>query len=400
MEALALYVHDNFLYQAPIWLASAVVQFVIAGIVLMVFVSPVAGLLSFVERRIAARIQDRVGPNRVGPQGILQFLADGIKSLLKEDLIPRDADKPLFILAPYLVFLGMFTTFVALPFSGVLIVADLNVGILYIFATSSLTVVGLVMAGWSSGNKWSMLGGMRSAAQVISYEIPAGLAALTVILLTGSLSMQNLVMGQGAYPWQWYIFNNPFCLVAFFVLFISLVAEGNRTPFDLPEAESELVSGYNTEYSGMRFVFFFFAEWANLYVMGAILTVLFLGGWQIPQGWTDAALRIATWTPTVVQTLVFLVKSFWIVFIVIQLRWTVPRIRMDQLMSLCWKYLVPIGFACVMGVAVWMMIWPKGVDWMRYLLTALAALTTVYYFYRVVWQLKNTRAELQFNPLV
>jgi len=160
------------------------------------------------------------------------------------------------------------------------------------------------------------------------------------------------------------------------------------------------VSGYNTEYSGMRFVFFFFAEWANLYVMGAILTVLFLGGWQIPQGWTDAALRIATWTPTVVQTLVFLVKSFWIVFIVIQLRWTVPRIRMDQLMSLCWKYLVPIGFACVMGVAVWMMIWPKGVDWMRYLLTALAALTTVYYFYRVVWQLKNTRAELQFNPLV
>jgi len=400
MENFATYLHENFLWGAPLWVVQAVVQFGFALVLLMVFVSPFAGILSFIERRIAGRMQDRIGPNRVGPQGILQFLADGIKSLLKEDLIPKSADKPLFIIAPYLVFLGMFTTFVALPFASKLIVADLNVGILYVFATSSLTVVGLVMAGWGSGSKWSMLGGMRAAAQVISYEIPAGLAALTVLLPAGSLSMQKIIASQGAHPWQWFIFSTPFTLIAFFILFTSLVAEGNRAPFDLPEAESELVSGYNTEYSGMRFVFFFFAEWANLYVMGAILTVLFLGGWQIPQGWTDAALRIATWMPTVVQTLVFLVKSFWIVFIVIQLRWTVPRIRMDQLMSLCWKYLVPIGFACVMGVAVWMMIWPKGVDWMRYLLTALAALTTVYYFYRVVWQLKNTRAELQFNPLV
>ncbi len=400
MESLAVHLHENYLYKAPLWFSQAIVQFGFATLILLVFVAPFAGLLSFIERRIAARIQDRIGPNRVGPQGILQFVADGVKSLLKEDLIPKDADKPLFILAPYLVFLGMFTTFVALPFSSKLIVADLNVALLYIFATSSLTVVGLVMAGWGSGSKWSMLGGMRAAAQVISYEIPAGLAALTVILLAGSLSMQELIKGQGAYPWQWYIFNNPFCTIAFFILLVAMTAEGNRAPFDLPEAETELVSGYNTEYSGMRFVFFFFAEWANLYVIGAVMTTLFLGGWQLPQGLSDAAAGIAPWFPQVIQVLVFQIKSFIFVFLIIQLRWTVPRVRMDQLMSLCWKYMVPIGFLCVIGVACWMILFPEGTPLIRYLLTAAAGLIIAYYFYRVYWQLRTTRAEVSLNPFV
>ncbi|MCE9626028.1 MAG: NADH-quinone oxidoreductase subunit NuoH, partial [Deltaproteobacteria bacterium] len=354
MENFANYLHDNFLWGAPLWVVQVLVQFGFALLLLMVFVSPFAGILSFIERRIAGRMQDRIGPNRVGPQGLLQFLADGIKSLLKEDLIPKSADKPLFIIAPYLVFLGMFTTFVALPFASKLIVADLNVGILYVFATSSLTVVGLVMAGWGSGSKWSMLGGMRAAAQVISYEIPAGLAALTVLLPAGSLSMQKIIASQGAHPWQWFIFSTPFTLVAFFILFTSLVAEGNRAPFDLPEAESELVSGYNTEYSGMRFVFFFFAEWANLYVMAAILTTLFLGGWQIPQSLSVASASAASWLPQVLQLVFFQLKCLAIIFLVIQLRWTLPRIRMDQLMTLCWKYMVPIGFFCVIGTAAWM----------------------------------------------
>jgi len=400
MEQLATYLHENYLYGAPLWVVQALVQFGIAAVVLMLFVSPFAGILSFVERRIAGRMQDRIGPNRVGPQGILQFLADGIKSLLKEDLIPKDADKPLFVIAPYLVFLGMFTTFVALPFASKLIVADLNVGILYVFATSSLTVVGLVMAGWGSGSKWSMLGGMRAAAQVISYEIPAGLAALTVLLLAGSLSMQEIISRQGPHPWQWFLFDNPFCLIAFFILFTALVAEGNRAPFDLPEAESELVSGYNTEYSGMRFVFFFFAEWANLYVMAAILTTLFLGGWQIPASLAAATGSVGTWLTQVVQLLFFQIKCLVIIFLVIQLRWTLPRIRMDQLMSLCWKYLVPIGFFCVVGTAIWMMLFPQGAPMMRYLLTALAAVITVYYFYRVLWQIRVSRAEVQLNPFV
>ncbi len=400
MESLALYLHENLLWRTPYWLVETIVQFGVALLVLLVFVSPFAGILSFVERRIAGRMQDRIGPNRVGPQGILQFLADGIKSLLKEDLIPKDADKPLFILAPYLVFLGMFTTFVALPFASKLIVADLNVGILYIFATSSLTVVGLVMAGWGSGSKWSMLGGMRAAAQVISYEIPAGLAALTVLLPAGSLSMQSIIAQQGAHPWQWFLFANPFTLVAFFILFTSLVAEGNRAPFDLPEAESELVSGYNTEYSGMRFVFFFFAEWANLYVMAAILTTLFLGGWQVPASLTEKAAAAASWLPQVLQLILFQAKCLVIIFLVIQLRWTLPRIRMDQLMTLCWKYLVPIGFICVIGAALWLILFPHGAPKVSYLLFGLGALLTIYYFYRVLWQIRTARAEVQLTPFV
>ncbi len=400
MEQLALYLHENYFYAAPKSLVELLVQFVFALVVLLVFVSPVAGILSFLERRIAARIQDRIGPNRVGPQGLLQFLADGIKTLLKEDLIPDAADKPLFRLAPYLVFLGMLTTFVALPFSSKLIISDLNVGVLYVFATSAITAVGLVMSGWSSGSKWSMLGGMRAAAQIISYEIPAGLAALTVILLGGTLSMQGLIAGQGAYPWDWYLFNNPFTLVAFFILFTALVAEGNRVPFDLPEAESELVSGYNTEYSGMRFLFFFFAEWANLYVIGAISTTLFLGGWQIPAGLTEWAAGVAAWFPQVLQLLVFQIKAFLLVFLIIQLRWTLPRVRMDQLMEVCWKYLVPISFICVMGVAVWMLLWPAGTPGVRYLLSALAGVLMLYYFYRVVWQIRFSKEPVYLNPFV
>jgi len=212
--------------------------------------------------------------------------------------------------------------------------------------------------------------------------------------------MQTIIGQQGAYPWQWYLFENPFTLVAFFILFTSLVAEGNRAPFDLPEAESELVSGYNTEYSGMRFVFFFFAEWANLYVMGAILTTLFLGGWQIPQSLVAASTAVGKWLPQLLELIFFQIKALVIVFIVVQLRWTLPRIRMDQLMSLCWKYLVPIGFVCVMGSAAWLMLFPEGAPSVRYLLSGLAALITIYYFYRVYWQIKVSRSEIELNPFV
>lgn len=400
MEKFATYIFENYLFQAPEPLVDFLVQILFCLILLLIFVAPFAGITSFIERRIAGRMQDRIGPNRVGPQGILQFIADGVKSLLKEDLIPRDADRPLFIVAPYLVFLGMLTAFVAIPFSSKLIIADLNVGILYIFATSAITAVGLVMAGWGSGSKWSMLGGMRAAAQIISYEIPTGLAALCIILLAGSLSMQTIIAQQGAYPWHWYIFQNPFNPIAFMILLISLVAEGNRAPFDLPEAETELVSGYNTEYSGMRFLFFFFAEWANLYVIGALVVTLFLGGWNIPQGVNDWAAGIVPWLPQVFQVVTFIVKDLIFVFLIIQLRWTVPRIRMDQLMDVCWKYLVPIAFICIFGVAVYMMIWPEGIPWVTYLLTAGAALIVVYYIYRVIWQLRYTSSKLEFNPFV
>src|SRR5881296_4720441 len=246
----------------PRELVYAVAMLLAAFAVLSFFVAPLAGVTSWLERRVWARMQSRIGPNRVGPQGILQWLADGIKNLLKEDLIPSAADKALFSLAPYVVFMGFLCTFVAIPFGSQLIVADLNIGILYILAVTSLVVVGILMAGWSSNNKWSLLGGIRSAAQIVSYEIPAGLSIFPIVMLSGALSMQSIIQEQGAAPWTWFVFRTPFTFVAFFIFFVAALAEGNRTPFDLPEAESELVMGFATEYSGMRNLLFFMAEYS------------------------------------------------------------------------------------------------------------------------------------------
>lgn len=375
-------------------------QLVFALLMLMLFVAPFAGIISWVERRIAARMMDRVGPNRVGPQGFLQWIADGIKSLLKEDIVPTAADPILFRLAPYLVFAGMFAAFVAIPFSSGLIIADLNVGIFYIIAVTSIVVIGILMSGWASNNKFSLLGGMRSAAQIVSYEIPAGLAILTVVFLTGSLSMQDIIKEQGAYPWQWNIFNNPFMPIAFISLFISSLAEGNRTPFDIPEAESELVSGYSTEYSGMRFVFFYFEEWANIYLIAALGTTLFLGGWQIPAAVQARAASAGFALPHLLQFATFFLKASVIVFVVIWIRWTLPRIRVDQLMSLCWKYLTPFGFFSTLGVATWMVLFPQGVPVVKYLLCTGALVTLGFFFYRVAYQVWYTKEPVHLNPFV
>ncbi len=261
----------------------------IFALLLFTYAAVVAGVLSYVERRIAGRMQSRIGPNRVGPQGVLQWVADGLKCLLKEDLIPAAADSPLFKVAPYLVFLGMFGTFVVLPFSSRLVAADLNVGVFYLMAITAFVAVGIIVAGWSSNNKWALLGGMRSAAQIISYEIPGGLALLAVVLTAGTMSTQGIVRDQGWAPWQWNLFRQPFLFASFFVYYVAALAEINRTPFDLPEGESELVAGYNVEYSGFRFALFFLAEWADLYVISAISTVVFLGGWQVPAVSTTAS---------------------------------------------------------------------------------------------------------------
>src|SRR5437764_3856038 len=246
------------------------------------FAAITAGIFSWAERRIAARMQSRVGPNRVGPAGFLQWIADAVKLLFKEDLIPAEADNILFRAAPYFMMVGFACVFVALPFSHRLVIADMNIGIFYILAVTALIVVGIIMSGWSSNSKWSLFGAIRSAAQIVSYEIPAGMALMIPVLLAGTMSTQGIIRAQGAWPWQWFIFDNPAATAAFFILFTSALAEGNRTPFDLPEAESELVSGYNTEYSGLRFLMFFLADFANVWIMCAVPVTLFLGGWQIP----------------------------------------------------------------------------------------------------------------------
>jgi NADH-quinone oxidoreductase subunit H len=365
-------------------------------LLVLAFLSIYAGVTSVVERKVAGRIQTRFGPNKVFFRGLFQFLADGIKNIQKEDIIPDNTDKPLFRIAPYIVFMGMFLSWVALPFGKNLIAADLNIGILYIFAVTSLNVIGLLMAGWASNNKWSLIGGIRSAAQIVSYEIPSGLAALTIILLTGSLSMQSIIENQGAMPWQWNIAHNPFTTIAFFIMVTSLLAEGNRTPFDIPEAESELVSGYNTEYSGMRFLFFFFAEWANIWIMSAILTTLFLGGWQSPF-YMEAVLlgqRLE-----VSGILLFALKALVLTFVVIWIRWTLPRLRVDQMMTLCWKYLIPMGFVNILGVLIWMVVFPKGNVTVPIIINLFFLAVLVIFFYRVIYiNLIKMKAKLDLNP--
>jgi len=364
----------------------------VGAIVIFGFVLNVAGVTTFIERRVWARIQSRIGPNRVGPQGILQWLADGIKLLMKEEVVPAEADARLFKLAPYIVVMGFVAAFVAMPFSSVLIAADLNVGILYITAVTSLVVVGILMAGWASNNKWSLIGGIRSAAQIVSYEIPAALSIFTIVLITGTLSMQSIVRAQGWAPWDWFLFYSPFTFAAFWILFTALLAEGNRTPFDLPEAESELVAGFVTEYGGVRYLFFFLVEWGNLYVISAVLVTLFLGGWQIPPVTDNAVLQ------NVFQFITFFVKSYFGVILMMWIRATLPRIRVDQLMSTCWKYLVPMSFANFIGTALWVALWPNGNRPVWLLMTAAGFVLLGYFFYRVAFHLRRSRAQLLLSP--
>ncbi|MGH7848028.1 MAG: NADH-quinone oxidoreductase subunit NuoH [Candidatus Binatia bacterium] len=390
-------IQEGYFYGTPRQVVYAVAMLLAAFVVLSVFVAPLAGVTSWLERRVWARMQSRVGPNRVGPQGILQWLADGIKNLLKEDIIPSTADKWLFSLAPYVVFVGFLATFVVIPFGGDLIVADLNIGILYVLAVTSLVVVGILMAGWSSNNKWSLLGGMRSAAQIVSYEIPAGLAVLNIVLAAGTLSMQGIIKNQGWAPWDWYLFYNPFTFAAFFLYFTAALAEGNRTPFDIPEAESELVAGYVTEYSGMRFLFFFFAEWGNLYVIGAVATTLFLGGWQIPAiPFVENILPLKA----ALQFIVFFLKAYLWVFVAMWVRATLPRVRVDQLMSLCWKYMVPLSFICLLGTAVLMLFWPQGNQLVSIGMFIVGLVILAWFFVRVNYQIRHSQPELYLKPYV
>lgn len=385
--------HGGLLTGMPIELGYALVVALFAFLVLN-FIMLNAGIFSWAERRIWARIQSRVGPNRVGPQGFLQWLADGLKNIMKEDLIPEQADAPLFKAAPYLAMMGFFAAFAALPFAQGVIVADLNVGILYITAVTALVVVGILMAGWSSNNKWALLGGIRSAAQIISYEIPAGLAVVTVVIYSGTLSMQGIIEQQGWAPWNWYMFSNPFLMIAFFIFFVSLLAEGNRTPFDLPEAESELVAGAFTEYSGLRNLLFFLVEWGNLYVIGAICATLFLGGWQVP-AFTENAVLLG-----IAQCLSFFIKTYFLVFLCMWIRGTLPRVRVDQLMTLCWKYLVPMTFVNLICAMLYFVLFPQGNLLVSLTLFGLGVGVVVYFFRRVAFHLRRAKPEIHLSPFI
>ncbi len=319
------------------WLIPALVIMTIVVSVILGYISVAAMFLIWWERKISAHIQVRFGPMRVGGwHGWAQSIADGLKLLLKEDIIPSRADKVVFVLAPMVVFAAALAGYVTIPFGPRLIVRDLNIGILYMVAISSLTVVGIIMAGWSSNNKYATLGALRSAAQAVSYEVPLVLALLGPVMLAGTMSMGKLVEAQGG-TWlgflpRWYIFPQ---IVGFLVYFTCALAECNRLPFDIPEAESELVAGFHVEYSGMRFAIFFLAEYANMFTVAAIAVTLFLGGWSGP---------LVSQIP-LLGVLWFLLKCYFLIFVMMWLRWTLNRLRVDQLMDFAWKVLLPIAFA-------------------------------------------------------
>ena len=373
----------------------------VLALIIVSFAAVMSGMTVWWEMRVSARMQSRIGYNRVGAAGFFQWLADAMKLLLKEDLIPAEADALLFRAAPYFVMVGFALVFVALPFGESLIAADLNVGIFYITAVTALVVVGILIAGWSSNSKWALFGGMRSAAQVISYEIPAGLAAMVPVMMSGTLSMQGIIRSQGAFPWEWHAFTNPFALLAFGIFFIAQLAEGNRTPFDLPEAESELVAGYLSEYSGFRFALFFLVEFGNLWVMSAIAVTLFFGGWQVPFAGAEifAAARGAGelagagwWGLQVLSMVVFVTKTLLVLNLVVWVRWTLPRIRVDQMMSLCWKYLVPFAFVSFVATLLWQILVARApiVSSVSGVLMVLGAVVTAFFFARQTRQ--NIRA--------
>ncbi len=324
---------------------------VVMGVVLLT-----VALLTLMERKVLSWMQDRMGPMEVGPYGILQPVADGLKLFFKEDIIPAGANKIMFSMAPILVLVPALIGFAVIPFGpswnveifGVqfkpFVVSDLNIGVLYILAFTSIGAYGIILGGWSSNSKYSLLGGLRAAAQLISYELNVGLSIVGVLLLSGSLSLVTITEGQLGGFWNWYAFAPPFPqFVAFVVFLIASIAETNRIPFDLPEAESELVAGFFTEYSGMRFAFFFLAEYANMILVSCVATVLFFGGWDAPLPILQAPGDLA-WVTGIMW---FSLKVAFFLFLFFWIRATLPRLRYDQLMRFGWKVLLPIALGNV-----------------------------------------------------
>jgi NADH-quinone oxidoreductase subunit H len=330
-------------------------------------------LYVYTETKIAGFMQDRIGPKRVGPHGLLQTVADAVKLLFKEAIYPAKADRFLFILAPGLVVVGAFLSFVVIPFGSRLVTADLDVGLFYVVAVSSLSTVGIIMAGWASNNKYALFGAMRSAAQIVSYEIPAVMTLLLPVILVGSLSLQHVVWAQNGGLQNWFLFRYfPLMAVAFLILFVAGMAECNRAPFDIPEAESELVAGFHTEYSGFFFALFFMAEYTEMFVISAVASVIFLGGWMspFPNGFLQH-LGFMGLPQVGLGPLWLIGKAWFLVFVMMWLRWTLPRLRVDQLMYVAWKVLLPISMALVVlvgGLALWAptrsgFLWDRWVGW-------------------------------------
>ena len=332
------WIHSLLLGYMPEWLA-VTLECVLVGVGLMLLYAVLALFYILFERKVCAYFQCRLGPNRVGPWGLLQSVADMFKILIKELIQLNHIDKFLFALAPYLVIIASMLAFAVLPWGNGLQIIDFNVGIFFLLAVSSIGVLGILLAGWSSNNKFTLIGALRSGAQMISYELSMGLCVVTMVVMAGSMNVNDIVMAQDH---LWFIFSGHIpAIIAFVIFMIAGTAETNRGPFDLPEAESELTAGYHTEYSGIHFGFFYLAEYLNLFIVSGVAALLFFGGWMplhIPG--LDAFNNIMNYIPSVVW---FIGKAVALSFIIIWFKWTFPRLRIDQLLTLEWKYLLPIN---------------------------------------------------------
>jgi NADH-quinone oxidoreductase subunit H len=338
---------DQFLNEKLSTNGAIITELVIIGILFLALYALLGLALIYLERKVCALMQNRIGPNRVGKWGIVQTLADMIKLLLKELIPIKKADKFLFNLAPYIVIIGSIMAMAALPFAKGLHALDFNIGVFYVMAVSSIGVIGILLAGWSSNSKYSLIGAIRSGAQVVSYELSVGLALLSVVIFSGSMQFSEIVMSQAN---GWWIFKGHLpALVAFIIFVVASTAEINRGPFDLAEAESELTAGFHTEYSGIRFAFFFLAEFMNMFIVSGIAATVFLGGWMpLHIGNLTGFNHVMDFIPPIVW---FFGKTFFVVYLIMWFKWTFPRLRIDQLLTLEWKYLLPFNLVNTILIA-------------------------------------------------
>jgi NADH-quinone oxidoreductase subunit H len=354
------------------YLLALVLALVYAGL-LMGFMLVNAIFSVWLERKVSGRIQDRLGPTRVGGKfGWLQTLADGMKLLVKEDIIPTNADHLLFRLGPYIALAGSFMAFLALPFGYGVVARDMNIAIFYMLAVMSTEVFGIILAGYGSGSKWSLFGGMREAAQMVSYEVPMAICVLVPVIVAGSMNLSRIAEMQYG-VWHWLVFRDPFTFIAFWTYFTCATASCKRAPFDLAEAESELVAGFHTEYSGFRWLSLFMAEYGSMFAVSGIACLLFLGGWSTGL-WFELTDYLGPWLGNVINVIVFMLKGWFLVFVMMWVRWTLPRLRIDQVMMACLKYLLPISCGLLLGVSVWRLVVPEVVqNWFRFGLLAVCA---------------------------
>src|SRR4051812_43605733 len=318
----------------------------------------------WLERKVAARIQDRLGPTRVGGKfGWLQTLADGLKLLCKEDLVPASADQVLFRIGPYIALAGSFLAFIALPFGNNVVPYDMNVAVFFMLAVMSTEIFGVILGGYGSGSKWAVFGAMREAAQIVSYEVPMAICVLVPVIVAGTMSLSVFGREQSGAFWNWYVFHDPFTFCAFWTFFTCGIASCKRAPFDLAEAESELVAGFHTEYSGFRWLIFFMAEYGSMFAISGIAVLLFLGGWHLGiVPYYDMTDLLGFYAGNVINVIVFILKGWFLVFVMMWVRWTLPRLRIDQVMVTCLKYLLPISCVLILGVSLWLLLVPQVVQ--------------------------------------